>query len=111
MAITRRKTEEVRTCPHSGSEMPVWDILLDGVVIGQTFAVRPTETQRRWNITLTVGGETRNIEGGFSIAQAVPALYEEMVAATAIVDADDATATDDATGTNLEIVETDEATA
>ena len=105
MAITRRKTEEVRTCPHSGSEMPVWDILLGGEVIGQTYAVRPTATQRRWNITLTIGGETRTIEGGFSIAQAVPALYEEMVAATATVDVDDAA------GTNLEIVETDEATA
>lgn len=104
MTITRRKTEEVRTCPHSGSDMPVWDILLDGEVIGQTFAVRPTATQRRWNITLTVGGETRTIEGGFSIAQAVPALYEEMVAATATVD------TDETAGTNIEIVETDEAT-
>jgi len=105
MVITRRKTEEVRTCPHSSIDMPVWDILLDGEVIGQTYAVRPTATQRRWNITLTVNGETRNIEGGFSIAQAVPALYEEMVAATAIVEADDTA------GTNLKIVETDEATA
>lgn len=105
MAITRRKTEEVRTCPHSGIDMPVWDILLDGKVIGQTYAVRPTATQRRWNITLTVGGETRSIEGGFSIAQAVPALYEEMVAATATTD-DAATA-----DANIEITETEKATA
>ena len=106
MAITRRKTEAVEICPHSGDAMPVWDILLDGEVIGQTFAVRPTATQRRWNITLTVNGETRNIEGGFSIAQAVPALYEEMVAATATPEAEV-----EKTGENLEIVETDEATA
>ena len=95
--FTRRKTEETRKCPVSGDEMPVWDILLDGEVIGQTFAIRPTATQRRWNITLTVNGVTRNIEGGFSIAQAVPALYEEIVAATATEDA-----------SNLEITEATE---
>ena len=105
MAITRRKTEEVRTCPHSGIDMPVWDILLDGKVIGQTYAVRPTATQRRWNITLTEAVETRSIERGFSIAQAVPALYEEMVAATATTD-DAATA-----DANIEITETEKATA
>lgn len=103
--ITRRKTEETQICPTSGDAMPVWELLLDGEVIGTTFAVRPTATQRRWNITLIVGGITRNIEGGFSIAQAVPALYEEMIAAT-VTPADD--------GVNLEIVEDtadDEATA
>lgn len=94
--ITRRKTEETQVCPTSGDAMPVWELLLDGEVIGTTFAVRPTATQRRWNITLTVNGITRNIAGGFSIAQAVPALYEEMVAATATPAED---------GTNLEIVE------
>lgn len=104
MAITRRKTEETQICPTSGDAMPVWEILLDGEVIGTTFAVRPTATQRRWNITLTVNGVTRNIEGGFSIAQAVPALYEEMLAATATP----AAPAED--GTNLEIVEADTAT-
>jgi len=99
--ITRRKTEETQVCPTSGDAMPVWELLLDGKVIGTTFAIRPTATQRRWNITLTVNGITRNIEGGFSIAQAVPALYEEMLAETATaVPAED--------GTNLEIVETTE---
>ena len=107
MAITRRKTEATEICPTSGDAMPVWDILLDGEVIGQTFAVRPTATQRRWNITLTVNGLTRNIEGGFSIAQAVPALYEEMLAETATVTADDA----DTADANIEITVTEDATA
>lgn len=103
MTITRRKTEEVRTCPNTGIACVVWAIELDDETVGEACATYKTNTQRTWDASMTIDGVTVTVEGIASIAKAVAALNDELVAAKAAAEA-----TADA---NLEIVATDEATA
>ena len=104
MAIQRRKTEEVRTCPNTGISCVVWAIELDGEAVGEACATYKTPTQRTWDASMTVDGVTVGVEGIASITKAVTALNDQLVAATA---ADAATPAD----ANIEITETEDATA
>lgn len=107
MSINRRKTEEVRT-----SNLPdgtvidcvVWAIELDGEQVGEACATYKTKTQRTWDASMTVDGVSVSVEGIASISKAVAALNDKLVAATAADTADSAEA-------NIEIVETEDATA
>lgn len=103
MLIKRRKTEQTRTCPNTGIECVVWAIEQDEVMIGEACATYKTTTQRTWDAHMTVDGITVSVEGIASIAKAVIALTEQLVAATATTEVDP-------TDANLEIVEADEET-
>ena len=104
MAIQRRKTEEVRTCPNTGISCVAWAIELDGETVGEACATYKTPTQRTWDASMTVDGVAVAVEGIASISKAVATLNDQLVAATA---ADTATPAD----ANIEIVETEDATA
>lgn len=104
MTIKRRKTEEVRTCPNTGIACVVWAIEIDDETVGEACATYKTNTQRTWDASMTVDGVTVSVEGIASIAKAVTALNDLLVAAIAADAADEADA-------NIEIVEADEATA
>ena len=108
MAINRRKTEEVRQCtlPSGESiECVVWAIELDGEQVGEACATYKTKTQRTWDASMTVDGVSVSVEGIASISKAVTELNDKLVAATVT---DTATPAD---GANIEIVETEDATA
>lgn len=104
MAINRRKTEEVRQCPNTGIDCVVWAIELDGEAVGEACATYKTKTQRTWDASMTVNGVTVEVEGIASISKAVTALNDLLAAATA---ADAATPAD----ANIEIIDTEDATA
>ena len=92
MAIKRRKTEEVRKCPNTGIDCVVWELELDGEVIGTEVATYKTATQRTWDAEATVDGVTARVEGAFSISRAVidiQAQLEVHTSATAVGDGDD----------------------
>lgn len=98
MSIKRRKTEQTRICPNTGTECVVWAIEQDEVTIGEACATYKTPTQRTWDAHMTVDGITVSVEGIASIAKAVTALTELLATATAANEADTADA-------NIEIVE------
>lgn len=107
MTINRRKTEEVRSstlADGSSVECVVWAIELDGEQVGEACATYKTKTQRTWDASMDVDGVQVSVEGIASISKAVTALNDKLVAATAA----DTTAKADA---NIEIVETENATA
>jgi len=107
MAINRRKTEEVRTstlADGTSVECVVWAIELDGEQVGEACATYKTKTQRTWDASMTVDGVSVSVEGIASISKAVTALNDQLVAATATDAADTADA-------NIEIVESEDATA
>ena len=110
MAITRKKTDEIRksVCTN-GTEIDcvVWAILDDGEVVGEACATYKTPTQRTFDAHMTIDGIRVEVEGIRSIAKAVRALQERLTAAQAEVADNDG----DSTDANLEIVETEEATA
>lgn len=82
MAIKRRKTDEVRKDPTTGIDCVVWDLELDGEVIGQAVATYKTPTQRTWDATATVDGVTAKVEGAFSISKAIESINTQLSAAT-----------------------------
>ena len=107
MTINRRKTEEIRTsalADGTSVECVVWAIELDGEQVGEACATYKTKTQRTWDASMTIDGVTVSVEGIASISKAVTALNDQLVAATA---ADTA----DTTDANIEIVESEDATA
>jgi hypothetical protein len=108
MAITRRKTEEIRQSvlkDGSAVDCVVWSILDNGNVVGEACATYKTKTQRTFDAHMTVDGITVTVEGIRSIAKAVRALTEKLTAAQA-----EATENDSADA-NIEIVESEDATA
>lgn len=108
MAITRRKTEEIRQSvlkDGSAIDCVVWAILDNDNVVGEACATYKTATQRTFDAHMTVDGITVTVEGVRSIAKAVTALSDQLAAAQAEA------ADNDSDGTNLEIVESEEATA
>ena len=110
MAITRKKTDEIRksVCTN-GTEIDcvVWAILDDGEVVGEACATYKTPTQRTFDAHMTIDGIRVEVEGIRSIAKCVRALQERLTAAQAEVADNDS----DETDANLEIVETESETA
>lgn len=110
MAITRKKTDEIRksVCTN-GTEIDcvVWAILDDGEVVGEACATYKTPTQRTFDAHMTIDGIRVEVEGIRSIAKCVRALQERLTAAQAEAADSDSTDTD----ANLEIVETESETA
>lgn len=78
MAIKRRKTEEVRKDPNTGIDCVVWELELDGEVIGSAVATYKTPTQRTWDATATVDGVTAKVEGAFSISKAIEQINAQL---------------------------------
>jgi hypothetical protein len=110
MAITRKKTDEIRksVCTN-GTEIDcvVWAILDDGETVGEACATYKTPTQRTFDAHMTIDGLRVEVEGIRSIAKCVRALQDRLTAAQA--EAADNDSADE--GTNLEIVETESETA
>ena len=110
MAITRRKTDEIRQsvlADGTSIDCVVWAILDNDVVVGEACATYKTATQRTFDAHMTVDGITVTVEGARSIAKAVAALIERLTAAQA--ETADGDSGEDA---NIEIVEeAEEATA
>jgi hypothetical protein len=110
MAITRKKTDEIRksVCTN-GTEIDcvVWAILDDGEVVGEACATYKTPTQRTFDAHMTIDGVRVEVEGIRSIAKCVRALQESLTAAQAAAADNDSTDAD----ANLEIVETESETA
>ena len=108
MAITRRKTEEIRQSvlkDGSAIDCVVWAILDNGNIVGEACATYKTATQRTFDAHMTVDGITVTVEGIRSIAKAVRALTDKLAAAQAEA------AENDSTDVNIEIVESEDATA
>ena len=109
MAITRRKTEEVRQSilkDGTAIDCVVWSILDGDQVVGEACATYKTATQRTFDAHMTVDGITVTVEGIRSIAKAVRALTDKLTAAQ--VEAAAANDSDE-TEANIEIVEAEEA--
>ena len=109
MAITRKKTDEIRksVCTN-GTEIDcvVWAILDDGEAVGEACATYKTPTQRTFDAHMTIDGVRVEVEGIRSIAKCVRALQDALTAAQA--EAADNDSADDA---NIEIVEAESETA
>ena len=108
MAITRRKTEEIRQSvlkDGSAIDCVVWAILDNDNVVGEACATYKTATQRTFDAHMTVDGITVTVEGIRSIAKAVRALTDQLTAAQAEA------AESDSEDANIEIVESEDATA
>ena len=108
MAITRRKTEEIRQSvlkDGSAIDCVVWAILDNSNIVGEACATYKTATQRTFDAHMTVDGITVTVEGIRSIAKAVRALTDKLAAAQAEA------AENDSTDVNIEIVESEDATA
>lgn len=88
MAIKRRKSDSIK-CPNTGVDCVVWDLELDGEVVGRAVATYKTATQRTWDANMTVDGVTVSVEGAFSIARAIAQLEEQLASANTAVEQDE----------------------
>ncbi len=106
MAITRRKTEEIRQSvlkDGTAIDCVVWAILDNDTIVGEACATYKTATQRTFDAHMTVDGITVTVEGERSIAKAVAALTDLLTAAQAEA------ADSGSDSTTLEIVESETA--
>ena len=81
MKFNRSKTETVRKDAVTGKDVIVWNIELDGNVVGEALPVYKTATQRTWDMTVTVDGHSVTLQGQKSVAHAYKALETEFAKA------------------------------